>query len=595
MNIAGLPSQTLAVFLLNVAWQAAALLGIALVVERLVRRHATARHAVLLCGLVAALAVPAVVLVEQRLGVEVISWPKATPTHQAELRLAFVEADLKLDQQGLPLLPPIEAGSDRTSLLTFAEALNLAVISLLAIWLAGSLVYFVRYATAWWALRKLCFAARPASGQVFDSALQMVRQLHPGAIPSVLVSDQLRTPLSAGLFHPYVLLPRFALDSYSADGLCGVLLHEFAHAQRHDIAVVYLQRFASILFWAIPLLHRLNRLLDEAREDICDNYVIAVRDPLEYSRILLEFSRTAFAFDSASPSTGLLSGKRTLEERIKGLLDAERRPLTRLRSAAAVMIVSFFAAVAICLGALQVPAVASDSAQNASSILDRGIEASNGPEALKKLEVVSWKFSGKVYGPSGAASISGRCFRQGGDQFRCETRFEMEGVKADSIEVISRSEGWVKTRTGQVSAIGDEESFAHTKVNRLYLQWITTLVPLRAKPYTLTTARDIEIGKREARGILVQRDSYSDAVLYFDKETALLVKSEMRVKVTRGADHELGKVLVQETFYDDYREFDGVRVPSRITIHLDGKMRRTVTITDLKTHARVDNSLFEKP
>lgn len=256
--------------------------------------------------------------------------------------------------------------------------------------------------------------------------------------------------------------------------------------------------------------------------------------------------------------------------------------------------VASIAALAVCLGVLQ-QVQASDLSSGAASILDDATAAANGTEALKRLETVSWKFSSEIHGPAGIASVSGQCWRRGADQFRCETRFELEDVKTDTIELIDRSEGWVKNRTGQVVAIGDEESFAETKVNRLYLQWITTLVPLREKTFELSSAGEITIRGRPTRGILVQRDGYPDVVLHFDKATGLLTKSELPVKVTRGADDELGKVLIQEAFYDDYREVDGARVPSTITTHLAGKLRSTTRITDLKTHAELDASLFAKP
>jgi beta-lactamase regulating signal transducer with metallopeptidase domain len=594
MNTLGLPMGMLPAFLLNVAWQAAVILGITLLVERFIRWHATARHAVLLCGLVGSLAAPALVVLEQRLGEEAVSWLNANAARGTQMQLTFVEADVELDRQR-GLQAPAEPVASTTSQPTFVHALAFTMIALMVAWGCGSLVCCIRFATAWCALRKLRIAASPASGEVFDLALQSLRQLRLGAIPSVLVSDSVRMPLTVGLVRPYILLPRFAFDSQSVAELRGVLLHEFAHALRWDIGVVYLQRIATLLFWPIPLLHQLNRLLDEAREDICDNYVIAVTDPLEYSQTLFTFGQSAVSLDAACLATGLLGGSRSLEQRIQALLDAGRKPDTRLRRSLAGVIVGSFAALAACLGVLQIHVLASDSSQDARSILDKAIEAANGPEALKKLEKVSWKFTGKTHGSEGVASISGKCFRQGADQLRCETHWEFEDVRADSIEVINRSEGWVKNRTGQVVAWGDEESFAETKVNRLYLQWITTLVPLKDKAYKLSPAGETTISGRQARGILVHQEGYSDAVLHFDKATGLLVKSEMPVKVTRGADNELGKVLIQETFYDEYHEVDGVRVPSKITTHLDGRLRSTTSVMELKTHTELDASLFARP
>jgi beta-lactamase regulating signal transducer with metallopeptidase domain len=595
MSIVELLLESLPTFLTNVVWQAAVILGVALLLERQVRRHATARHAVLFCGLIASLAVPAIVPLEHRLGLQLVSWTRRTAAQGTEFQLAFVEADLGLNQQASPLQTSIEPEADWRSLLTFAEGLNLAIVSLLVIWSGGSTVCIVRFATGWWALRKLCVAAKPASGEVFDLALQKLRRFRPGPIPRILVSNRLKAPLSAGLVRPYVLLPRFALDAQSAAELCTVLLHEVAHVRRCDVAVVYLQRIATMLFWPNPLLHRLNRLLDEAREDICDNYVITVTDPVEYSRTLLTFGCRDETYNAAYPATCLVRNGRTLEQRIRGLLDEGRKPLTRLGRKTAIVFVSMFTTLVIGLGTLQVPVQAARPSRDALTVLNKGIEALNGEAALKRCEAISWRFTGKAYGPDGVASISGRCYRQGGDQFRCETVFELEAVRAESIEVINGSEGWVKGKAGQVVPIADEEDFAQTKVHRLYLSWITTLLPLKGKAYKISPAGELRIGDHQTTGILVFRRGYSDVVLYFDKETGLLAKSEMPVKVTRGAEHELGRVRVQETYFEEYGQSDGARYPCKIATYLDGKLRRRVEITELQTHHGLGSALFVKP
>ena len=49
-----LPTEAV-VFLVNVAWQSAVVLAVALVAERFARRQATVRHSILLAGLLAAL------------------------------------------------------------------------------------------------------------------------------------------------------------------------------------------------------------------------------------------------------------------------------------------------------------------------------------------------------------------------------------------------------------------------------------------------------------------------------------------------------------------------------------------------------------
>ena len=69
-----LPTDSV-LFLVNVAWQSAVLLGVALAAERVARRHATARHAILLSGLLAALGLPILLATQQRFAVAFLRVP----------------------------------------------------------------------------------------------------------------------------------------------------------------------------------------------------------------------------------------------------------------------------------------------------------------------------------------------------------------------------------------------------------------------------------------------------------------------------------------------------------------------------------------
>src|SRR5438445_204089 len=81
---------------------------------------------------------------------------------------------------------------------------------------------------------------------------------------------------------------------------------------------------------------------------------------------------------------------------------------------------------------------------------------------------------------------------------------------------------------------------AETKTNYLYLSWIRTLVPLKDKAFKLSPGGELKAGDRAAVCLLVSREGYRDALLCFDKETGLLVKSEMPIKVVRGSEQEIG-------------------------------------------------------
>ena len=107
-----------------------------------------------------------------------------------------------------------------------------------------------------------------------------------------------------------------------------VLCHESAHLARRDHRVVILQELLASVLWFHPLVHLFNRMLNRVREEVCDNYAIAVVDRASYCEALLLL---AVGRPGASPrgATSMWTRHWSLEDRVRGILD-ERRP-TRTR------------------------------------------------------------------------------------------------------------------------------------------------------------------------------------------------------------------------------------------------------------------------
>ena len=229
------------------------------------------------------------------------------------------------------------------------------------------------------------------------------------------------------------------------------------------------------------------------------------------------------------------------------------------------------------------------------ALLDKAIKAMGGAEHLTKFKAASWKTNEKAYGPEGIATVVAECARQGSEQFRRDVEFALDDVRVKTTFVINGTEGWIRNRHGKVVAIAEEADLAETKTNSVYLSWITTLVPLKGKEFKLSPGGELKVGDRITSCMLVSRDRYRDVMLCFDKETGLLLRSEMPVKVQSGSEQELGKILIEEKLYSDYREIDGVRWAKRITTKIDGKLRSETDIVEFKPHEKLDDAVFAKP
>lgn len=82
-------------------------------------------------------------------------------------------------------------------------------------------------------------------------------------------------PRLYGLWRQTVVLPESLPERLSAGELEAVLLHELAHARRHDNLKRVLAHTLSCLFWFYPFLRWLERRLDMECELACDELVLS--------------------------------------------------------------------------------------------------------------------------------------------------------------------------------------------------------------------------------------------------------------------------------------------------------------------------------
>jgi hypothetical protein len=122
-----------------------------------------------------------------------------------------------------------------------------------------------------------------------------------------------------------------------------------------------------------------------------------------------------------------------------------------------------------------------------------------------------------------------------------------------------------------------------------YAGWVSTLLPLKDKAFTLSSLAETTVGGKPAVGVKVSHQGHRDVKLYFDKESGLLAKVISRVK----AEEMDGKEVDQETEQQQYKDFGGIKVPKRIVIRRDGKRFVEANIRDWKGAEKLDNSVFK--
>jgi len=145
----------------------------------------------------------------------------------------------------------------------------------------------------------------------------------------VLMSDAVRTPMAGGVWQPIVFVPRSAA-SWSGEQRDVVLAHELSHIARRDPLRHLATRAAMACYWFHPLAWLAARQASLAREQACDEAVIALGvRPSDYARVLLDLAETMTPA-ALAPAALPMVERSLLETRLMAILEPGIRP-SRLR------------------------------------------------------------------------------------------------------------------------------------------------------------------------------------------------------------------------------------------------------------------------
>jgi hypothetical protein len=217
----------------------------------------------------------------------------------------------------------------------------------------------------------------------------------------------------------------------------------------------------------------------------------------------------------------------------------------------------------------------------ALAIVNKAIQAAGGEKNLAKHNAVTFKEKGTYYGMGEGLPYTGNYAIQWPNQFR----MEIEGV---FTIVVNGDKGW-QAGMGEVKELTKEQLDTQRHDHRA--GWMTTLLPLKDKAFTLKSLKDDKVGKHEARVVLASRKNYPDVKLYFDKTSNLLIKMEYRSKAA-----EMNfKEVTMDTIYSDFKDVDGAKVAHKMVMHRDGKVFLESEVLSMKAEGKLDAKVFAMP
>ena len=189
---------------------------------------------------------------------------------------------------------------------TFGAPQSLMAIRwIMALWLAGALFFALRILVTSVRMDRSVAKLRPAATA-------------QGPIP-VIECDLVRTPALHGIFRPVLLLPRGFGDSFSAQELRHVMLHELWHLKRMDVAVSWLLAAAQTLHWFNPLVWFAASRIREERELSCDELALSLLEEEErvgYGRTILKLLERFRVAAPVPALVGIVNEKQKMKRRL---------------------------------------------------------------------------------------------------------------------------------------------------------------------------------------------------------------------------------------------------------------------------------------
>jgi hypothetical protein len=240
---------------------------------------------------------------------------------------------------------------------------------------------------------------------------------------------------------------------------------------------------------------------------------------------------------------------------------------------------------------LLVPALvrAEDDAAT-KAIIEKAIKAHGGKENLTKYLASTTTLKGKVHVMGMDLDYTMEFWVQMPDKLKYVLEFEIMGQKLKITQVTNGDKGWA-TNPMDNSVMELSKEIMDEVKEQMYHRMVDTLAPLTGKEYTLAPLGDNKVGDRPVVGIKVSHKGHRDVNLFFDKDTHLLLKAEAQIKDVMAG----GQEMMQETIYSNYKDSEGIKVPTKLLIKRDGKDFVDGEATEFKAHEKLDDSIFVKP
>ncbi|MCJ7841445.1 BlaR1 family beta-lactam sensor/signal transducer [Lederbergia sp. NSJ-179] len=169
------------------------------------------------------------------------------------------------------------------------------------------------------------------------------------------------SPITLGIFKPYILLPIKTRGEFSFNELKYVFLHELNHQKNKDVLVNEIMWIFQMIYWFNPFVWYALKRMKIDRELACDASVLDLIDErgyVEYGYTIIHFANGKYDQNYRQFASGMGGTKKQIKQRIMNIAKYSKdSPLLKWKSKAICTALAIFV---LCLSPLTYVAAGSD-------------------------------------------------------------------------------------------------------------------------------------------------------------------------------------------------------------------------------------------
>ncbi|WP_144462742.1 BlaR1 family beta-lactam sensor/signal transducer [Siminovitchia fortis] len=203
--------------------------------------------------------------------------------------------------------------------------------ALLGAWIIGMVLFIGVAIHANYQLHQLKKSAATIKNQKINEMLEECKEV-VGVKKKIKLRETplITSPVTLGILHPYILLPKNTRETFSLNELKYVFLHELSHQKNKDVFVNYAMWVLQIIYWFNPLVWYAFKRMRIDRELACDASVLHFLDEsrhIEYGFTIIRFAEKKYSQAYGQFASGMGGTKEQIKQRIQSIAGYSRDSL----------------------------------------------------------------------------------------------------------------------------------------------------------------------------------------------------------------------------------------------------------------------------